>query len=369
MRTTLVAIVFGLALAGAGTFLAAEQADRLTGGTGTLYIGAWPNRIFIIDEASEKVSGEITMSINSAPRAMTLSQNRKRFYTLNTNLEDVEIVDLATRKIIDTFRLSQGAQKVRIRGMAPDPLDRFLVLLVKASERKRDHYAIGPSTLVVYDLAKHEVTRTIKWPNDQERESANIQMSPDGKLLYLFTEEDTIIYSTDTFQQVDTWPETRPAGEEGLGRFEMRGMDDTNEEPGFYTGFFRMTDPVQHRQMMGIARVDLGAKSIDFFTIGPSQNVGSFALAPGRKLAYGLSQQIGRYEFWTFDMDSRRLMNRAEFKGRPRMSLRASSNGKLLYIFNAGNTIDMYEAATYKYLRTLTLDGDTTTTLFVMPPA
>jgi hypothetical protein len=130
-----------------------------------------------------------------------------------------------------------------------------------------------------------------------------------------------------------------------------------------------MTDPVQNRQMMGIARVNLVAKSIDFFTIGPQQNVGSFALAPDRKLAYGLSQQIGRYEFWTFDLEGRRLMNKSEFKGRPRMNLRASSNGKLLYIYNAGNTIDLYEAASYRYLRTITLDGDTTTNLFVMPPA
>ena len=51
------------------------------------------------------------------------------------------------------------------------------------------------------------------------------------------------------------------------------------------------------------------------------------------------------------------------------MALRTSSNGKVLYIYQAGNTIDMYEASTYKYLRTLTLDADTTTELFVVPPA
>ena len=39
---------------------------------------------------------------------------------------------------------------------------------------------------------------------------------------------------------------------------------------------------------------------------------------------------------------------RAEFEGRPRMSLKTSTNGKILYIYNAGNTIDYYDAATYK---------------------
>ena len=42
------------------------------------------------------------------------------------------------------------------------------------------------------------------------------------------------------------------------------------------------------------------------------------------------------------------------------MALKTSSNGKLLYIYQAGPTIDLYEAATYKFLRTVTLDIDMT---------
>ena len=49
------------------------------------------------------------------------------------------------------------------------------------------------------------------------------------------------------------------------------------------------------------------------------------------------------------------------------MSLRVSSNGKLLYVFQAGATIDVYEAATYKLLRTIEMNADQTTGLFVLP--
>lgn len=48
------------------------------------------------------------------------------------------------------------------------------------------------------------------------------------------------------------------------------------------------------------------------------------------------------------------------------MALRPSSNGQILYVYRAGNTIDLYEAATYRYLRTITLDGDMTG-FFVVP--
>ena len=85
--------------------------------------------------------------------------------------------------------------------------------------------------------------------------------------------------------------------------------------------------------------MNLAAKTVDFYTLGPSTPVG-FTMAPGRKVAYGLFSEIGRYEFWKFDLVNRRLAGRTEFKGRPRMSLKTSSSGRVLYIYNAGNTID-----------------------------
>ena len=117
---------------------------------------------------------------------------------------------------------------------------------------------------------------------------------------------------------------------------------------------------------MGIGRVDLVGKSIDFTPIGPAEGVG-FSMARDRKRGYGLMQQIGRYEFWTFDVVQRKLVSRTEFEGRPRMALRVSSNGRLLYVFQAGETIDVYDAASFKLLRTITMTADQTTNLFILP--
>ena len=128
-----------------------------------------------------------------------------------------------------------------------------------------------------------------------------------------------------------------------------------------------MQDPVQNRRIMGIGRVNLVGKTVDFTPIGPAEGVG-FAMAPDRKRGYGLLQQIGRYEFWTFDLEQKKLLNRTPFDGRPRMALRVSSNGQLLYIYQAGATIDVYEAATYKLPATIEMNADQTTNLFVLRP-
>jgi hypothetical protein len=361
MKNTLLAIT--LALAASLSVFTAEK-PRVAAGNGTLIIGSYPKQFWIIDEATEKVVGSIPYQ-SGIPRRTTMTRDRKRFYTIEAAMEKVEIVDIAARKTIDVFTLSEGNKKVRIRSIEPDPLNRFAMMVIAPSTKLIDRFEIGAPALVQYDLASHKIVRTIPWPKDEERQNANILFAPDGKLMYLFSDQDVLIYETNTFTQVDKWELSRPI-EEGFGRLEFGARDVVNDEPGFYTAVFNVSDPVQHRRTMGIGRVNLAAKSVDFYTLGPSTPI-SFALAPGRKVAYGLYEDIGRYEFWKFDLEHRKLANRVEFKGRPRMGLKTSSNGKVLYIYVAGNTIDLYEAETYQYLRTITIEGDQTTELFVLP--
>jgi hypothetical protein len=365
MSRVWIALLFCLALS--PTF----GADKLTGGNGTLYLGGRPDRIFVIDESTEKVVDEIHCR-TGLPTTLQLSEDRKRFYALTVSFEDVEIIDVASRKVIDNFRLSEGNKKVRIFSLTADPLNRFIILLAKTATKLADRFEASPPTLFQYDLQQHKVVRTIPWPGGEEREFVGMRFSPDGKLLYLFG-EDVLIFDTNDFKQVDKWELSRPF-ENGLGHvsfhsindFFADALDDLNEEPGFITSLFTVQDAVNNRRIMGIARVDLAHKSSDFYALGPDVPV-SFSLAPGRKIGYGLHSEIGKYEFWSFDLANRRLGPRVEFQGRPRMSLKTSTNGKLLYIYEAGNTIDIYDAASFKYLRTVTLDADMTTTLYVMP--
>lgn len=344
---------------------AQKKTAALNPGNGTMYVGTYAGNILILDEGSEKVVGEIKLK-TGIPRSLSLSEDRTKFVVLDSTLQQVEIVDIASRSTIDSFTLSDVNKRVRIRGMAVDPLSRFVILLTRTATKMIDRWDIGPSTMLQYDLKAHKVMRTIPWPKGEEREFMSVRFSPDGKLMYFFG-EDVLIYDTTDFHEVDTWEVSKPV-EFGAGRLDFGSTDDFNEERGFFTGVFYMQDPVQKRRLMGIGRVNLAAKEIDFFTLGPAQPRMAFALAPDRKKAYGLLQDIGRYEFWTFDLPGRKIESRVEFRGRPRMDISVSTSGKLLYVWQAGNTIDLYDASNYKYQRTITLDADTTTRLFVIPP-
>ncbi len=365
---------FMTALAAAALTLhaaAGAPPERMTGGNATLYMGGYGGKIYIIDEATEKLKGEIVLK-TGMPTSLVLSHNKKHFYALTFYFEDIEVVDIASRKVTDTFRLTEGNRRVRIGGYQVNPTETQMVLTARATTRLTDRFEIGPAQLLLYDLKEHRVLKVIPWPEGEERDptsmlyNAGLQFSPDGRFLYLFGEE-VYIYDTTDYKVVDRWKMSKPP-ESGFGRLQFGSVDNQNDEPGFLTGLFTTEDPVQHRRVLGLARVNLLEKSVDFKAIAPAQErIGSFSVAPDRKMAYGLSDRIGHYEFWTFDLVEKRLLRRTEFAGRPRMSVKPSSNGKLLYIYEAGNTIDIYDAATYKYLRTITLDADLETNLFILP--
>ena len=159
---------------------------------------------------------------------------------------------------------------------------------------------------------------------------------------------------------------SRPV-EPGAGVVSIGGLNPISDVPGFFTGFFTMQDPLQNRRIMGLGRIELAAKKIDFHPIGPSRGLG-FAVSPDRKRGYGLLQTSKSTSSGRSTCRVTASSARTPFRGRPRMGLRVSSNGNVLYIHTAGNTIDLHDAASFKLLRTITLDGDMTGFTLV-PPA
>jgi hypothetical protein len=337
----------------------APDSPKITGGTGTIYLGSYARRIAVIDEATEKLAAEIPLQ-TGLMWAMRLSADATRFYVQSADQERFEVVDVASRKTIDTFTLSEGDRHVRVLAFDVDPQNRFLVVVARAATKLIDRFEIGAPTFIQYDLKEHKVVRTVAWATDPEPQYYYLQLrfSPDGKLLYVFANE-IVVYNAATLSKVDAWDLSLP-NEPAVGRFDLSSMDETNDEPGYFTALFTVRDPVQKRRMLVVGRVDLGRKSIDFFPLGPApeQAEVSFALAGDRKHGYMLLQDIGRYELWTIDMPGRKFQSKVTFDARPRMALRSSSNGRLLYIYEAGNTIDLYEAEGFKYLRRITLDAD-----------
>lgn len=334
------------------------------GGNGLIYYGHYGRSILVIDERTMRVTDTIPVSVG-IPLIAGVSEDQRRFYVTDPAFEHVEIIDRVTKQQVNRFTLSQGNKRVRISGFNVDPQERYAILVIKTTTRELDRFTVGNPILVKYDLATKAVTDTIPWPGGRERDGARIIFSPDGKLFYFFA-DDILIFDAATLKQVDRWP-YETSLDQGMGRFGFGFPRDPNDPPGIYTGGFRYTDPVNRRTMMGMATVNLTERTVDFFTIGPSSPTG-FVVSPDRKRAYGLRQEVGNWELWTFDLEKRTLIGKIPFDGRPRMRLSVSSNGNQLYISGAGHTIDIHDARTFRRLRTVETGADYTS-LIQLPVA
>ncbi len=145
---------FGLLLAALLLITSAPARVRLaaeepSAGTGRLIIGTFPDTFWIIDEATRKVVGTIPYE-SGIPRRTTMTRDGTRFYTVEAQMEKVEVIDIASRKTIDKFTLSEGSKHVRIRSVTPDPQHRFVIMMIKAATKLIDRFEIGPPELVQY---------------------------------------------------------------------------------------------------------------------------------------------------------------------------------------------------------------------------
>ena len=144
-----------------------SSAPKLTGGTGTIFVGSYAKRMVVIDEATERVTAEIPL-VTGIPWSARRSQDGTRFYIQNADQEHFEVVDIATRKSIDSFTLSEGNRKVRALAFAVDPQHRIMTLVTRTTTKLIDRFEIGAPTFIQYDLRDHKVVRTLPWSTDPE---------------------------------------------------------------------------------------------------------------------------------------------------------------------------------------------------------
>ena len=332
-------------------------------------MGSYSGHITAVEEATEKVS---TIPLKTgAPFVVRLSPDRTRFYVQSANQERFEIVDVKKRQSLDSFTLSDARRHVRPIAFEADPQHRTMMFVAWTSTRLIDRWEITGPAFVQYDLAEHKVLRTVPWSADFEPSyySTALRYSPDGKFLYVFGHQ-ILIYDAATMQQIEAWDLSVPS-ESGMGRLDPGSFDESTDKPGFVTGVFTMRDALQHRNLLVVGQIDLAAKTVETFPLGPSPVGGdvSFTVSPDRKLAHVLHEQIGRHELWTIDMATHRVVGRRPVPSRPRMQVRASSSGQMLYFYEAGRLIDLYTADASKKLRTIALDSDMMYGTFVIVPA
>jgi len=341
---------------------------------GTLYLGAWPKQLLVVDESQQKVVDHIQLSTGT-PHGVQLSRDRKTIYVWTVDHNGIEVIDAATRKVTNAFVLDEGNKYVRFNSWAPDPQGKLMYLVTEVVDKQVDRFAIEPLKFAVVDLAQKKIVRWADFPRDEAqaqrmgRANANMHVSADGKFLYLMR-QGIQVFDTTNFKLVEKLDLSEP--ESGLGSVGMGQQIDTLQQPGELVGMFTAIDPIVHRQVFGIGRFDLDTRKFQFHPVGPmSGGMLGLHVTPDGKTGYTVTTNGAggnkRSEFWAFDLTTNKLVRKGEFDGRARYSFAVSSDGKELYIYAAGYQIEVYDAATLKLRDTIDVNTDITTEMIVLP--
>ncbi len=334
----------------------------------TLFMGAYPNSLLVFDEAKGQIVDRIPLS-TGLPTSLRLSPDKKTIFVTTNDHSGIEVVDVATRKIVNHFTLNTATKHFRFNGGTASPDGKLFYAITTEIDKLAEHYDIGKPKYTVIDLVDQKIAKTFDIAREDERGNAGgyrgggLEISKDGKYLYQFRDK-VVILDTSNFKVVDRIELSKPdlPAMENIG---FGGLLDSISEPGRHVSLFNAADPYVHNRVFGIARFDLDSRQVDFQPIGPSPaTMTGLQVTPDKKDAYTVVSNgtLGnkRCEFWHFDLSSNRLSDKAEFPCKSRFSFGMSSDGKKLYIYGASFEIEVYDAATFKYERTWDLNNDIT---------
>jgi len=330
---------------------------------GTLYLPAYPAAVLVFDEAKGQIVNRIPLQTGT-PMSIRMAPDHKKIYVTTIDHNGLEVIDVASSKVINHFELDTPTKQYRFRGGAVDPDGKLFYTVTREIDKLPEHFEVGKGKYTVIDLAQQKIVKTVDMPLEDDRTNRlSFEVSPDGKYLYQFGPKIKILQTSD-FKMVDTMDLAQP--DFGAMDNVHLGSDlDLISQPGMHTSVFNSSDPIVHNRVFGLARMDLGTRQVSYSPIGPAPaGMTGLQVTPDKKSAYTVvangANGNKRCEFWKFDLGTDRLTQKEEVSCRTRFSFGMSTDGKKLYIYGAGFEIEVYDAATLKLEKTWDLQTDVT---------
>jgi len=350
-----------------------------------MYIGTLDKKLLVIDEDKEEIVDQ--MPLEGIPRTTALSADRKTLYIFTTQML-VETVDLEARKVLSTFSIADPNTHLRLQGSAPDrinvgsnsrfaglavdPNGRYIYTTMRVVVKDIDQYRIEPPQFVAIDLQDKKVAKAWPFPKEMDQGfgfNATYKVSPDGKLLYVF-QDDILVFDLATFKQVDRIALAQPEYP-GATPYRLAANEDSFDEPDTVTSVFTAVDDIVHKGTLGLAKINLLTRKVDYFPIGPTLPMMGFQVSPDRKRGYSVMPKIGTganrsTEWWVWDLQKHDVIKKKEFESRPTFRFSVGGTGKKLYMYGAGSTLEIFDAETLESRKVIYLNKDTTTNLITL---
>src|SRR6202167_6329294 len=97
---------------------------------GALYLPAYPASVLVFDEDKAQIVDRIPLETGT-PMSIRLSPDHKKIYVTTIDHNGIEVIDVATRKVINHFVLNTPDKQYRFRGGAADSEGKFFYTVTR----------------------------------------------------------------------------------------------------------------------------------------------------------------------------------------------------------------------------------------------
>lgn len=331
----------------------------------TLFLGGYPDKLLFFDEATGTTTGRIQLD-TGLPISLRLSNDKKSLYITTLTTGGIEVMDVASRRIVNKFSLNTGTTRYRFTGGVPDPTGRYFYTVAAKMEKGIDRWETGKPQYIVVDLKARKIVRTADLEPQDDLPNyyrGAYMLSQDGKSFYLFRDK-VVVVDTATLKAVDRFDLSK-SDVTGMENVNFGGGVETIQSPREFVSLFNAADPYIHNKVFGVARLDLATRQFSFTPIGPAPaSMAGLEVTPDGKEGYTVvtNGTLGnkRCEFWRFDLTTNKVIAKSEFECRSRFQFGMSASGEKLYIYGASFDIEVYDAKTLKHEKTWDLGNDAT---------
>src|ERR1700729_407469 len=126
---------------------------------GTLYLPAYPAAVLVFDESKGQVVDRIPLETGT-PMSMRLAPDHKKIYVTTIDHNGIEVIDVATRKVINHFVLNTPTKQYRFWNGTPDPSGKLFYAVTKEITKFPEHYDVAKPKYTVIDLQQQKVVKT-----------------------------------------------------------------------------------------------------------------------------------------------------------------------------------------------------------------
>src|SRR5579862_7255391 len=122
---------------------------------GTLYLPAYPAAVLVFDESKGQVVDRIALETGT-PMSIRLAPDHKKIYVTTIDHNGIEVIDVATRKVVNHFVLDTTAKQYRFRGGAVDPDGKLFYTVTREIDKLPEHFDVARPRYTVIDLTQQK---------------------------------------------------------------------------------------------------------------------------------------------------------------------------------------------------------------------